>query len=74
MKTQRYLSLEDIDEYRQQRLFYSQAGITATQTMERCSRLRTIVQRLLSMMLKWVSRCICICQILSENSYRHNQK
>lgn len=35
MKTQRYLSLEDIDEYRQQRLFYSQAGITATQTMER---------------------------------------
>lgn len=33
--TQRYLSLEDIDEYRQQRLFYSQAGITATQTMER---------------------------------------
>ena len=35
MKTQRYLSLEDIDEYRQQRLFYSQDGITATQTMER---------------------------------------
>ena len=33
--TQRYLSYEDIDEYRQQRLFYSQAGITATQTMER---------------------------------------
>ena len=33
--TQRYLSFEDIDEYRQQRLFYSQAGITATQTMER---------------------------------------
>ena len=33
--TQRYLSIEDIDVYRQQRLFYSQAGITATQTMER---------------------------------------
>ena len=32
--TQRYLSAEDIDEYRQQRMFYSQAGITATQTME----------------------------------------
>ena len=32
--TQRYLSAEDIDEYRQQRTFYSQAGITATQTME----------------------------------------
>ena len=33
--TQRYLSMEDIDVYRQQRMFYSQAGITATQTMER---------------------------------------
>ena len=33
--TQRYLSLEDIDVYRQQRMLYSQAGITATQTMER---------------------------------------
>ena len=33
--TQRYLSTEDIDTYRQQRMFYSQAGITATQTMER---------------------------------------
>ena len=32
--TQRYLSYEDIDEYRQQRLLYSQAGINATQTME----------------------------------------
>jgi outer membrane protein TolC len=32
--TQRYLSIEDIDVYRQQRIFYSQAGITATQTME----------------------------------------
>ena len=32
--TQRYLSAEDIDVYRQQRTFYSQAGITATQTME----------------------------------------
>ena len=32
--TQRYLSIEDIDVYRQQRMFYSQAGITATQTME----------------------------------------
>lgn len=32
--TQRYLSAEDIDEYRQQRTFYSQAGITATQAME----------------------------------------
>lgn len=33
--TQRYLSAEDIDTYRQQRTFYSQAGIIATQTMER---------------------------------------
>jgi outer membrane protein TolC len=33
--TQRYLSMEDIDVYRQQRMLYSQAGITATQTMER---------------------------------------
>ena len=33
--TRRYLSAEDIDVYRQQRMFYSQAGITATQTMER---------------------------------------
>ncbi len=33
--TQRYLSLEDVDVYRQQRMFYSQVGITATQTMER---------------------------------------
>jgi len=32
--TQRYLSYEDIDVYRQQRMFYSQAGITATQIME----------------------------------------
>ena len=32
--TQRYLSYEDIDVYRQQRMFYSQAGIYATQTME----------------------------------------
>ena len=32
--TQRYLSAEDIDVYRQQRMLYSQAGITATQTME----------------------------------------
>ena len=32
--TQRYISYEDIDEYRQQRLLYSQAGINATQTME----------------------------------------
>ena len=32
--TQRYLSSEDIDVYRQQRMFYSQAGINATQTME----------------------------------------
>ena len=32
--TQRYLSMEDIDVYRQQRMLYSQAGITATQTME----------------------------------------
>ena len=33
--TQRYISDEDIDVYRQQRMFYSQAGITATQIMER---------------------------------------
>lgn len=33
--TQRYLSDEDIDVYRQQRMFYSQAGINATQIMER---------------------------------------
>ena len=33
--TQRYLSFEDIDVYRQQRMFYSQAGITATQDIER---------------------------------------
>ena len=33
--TQRYLSAENIDVYRQQRMFYSQGGITATQTMER---------------------------------------
>ena len=33
--TRRYLSAEDIDVYRQQRIFYSQAGISATQTMER---------------------------------------
>ena len=32
--TQRYLSAEDLDVYRQQRMFYSQAGIYATQTME----------------------------------------
>ena len=32
--TQRYLSTEDLDVYRQQRMFYSQAGIYATQTME----------------------------------------
>ncbi len=32
--TQRYLSMEDVDVYRQQRMLYSQAGITATQTME----------------------------------------
>ena len=32
--TQRYLSAEDRDVYRQQRMFYSQAGIYATQTME----------------------------------------
>ena len=32
--TQRYLSDEDRDVYRQQRMFYSQAGIQATQTME----------------------------------------
>jgi hypothetical protein len=33
--TQRYISDEDIDVYRQQRMFYSQVGITATQIMER---------------------------------------
>ena len=33
--TRRYLSAEDIDVYRQQRMLYSQAGISATQTMER---------------------------------------
>ena len=33
--TQRYLSAEDIDVYRQQRMLYSQAGISASQTMER---------------------------------------
>ena len=32
--TQRYLSDEDIDVYRQQRMFYSQAGISATQIVE----------------------------------------
>ena len=32
--TQRYLSSEDIDVYRQQRMFYSQAGISATQIVE----------------------------------------
>ena len=32
--TRRYLSNEDIDVYRQQRMFYSQAGITATQIIE----------------------------------------
>ena len=32
--TQRYLSEENIDVYRQQRMLYSQAGITATQTVE----------------------------------------
>ena len=32
--TQRYVSTEDVDVYRQQRMFYSQAGISATQTME----------------------------------------
>lgn len=32
--TQRYLSAEDLDVYRQQRMLYSQVGITATQTME----------------------------------------
>ena len=32
--TQRYISEEDLDVYRQQRMFYSQAGITATQNME----------------------------------------
>lgn len=33
--TKRYLSDEDIDVYRQQRYLYSQAGITASQDMER---------------------------------------
>lgn len=32
--TQRYLSSEDIDVYREQRMLYSQAGIIATQIME----------------------------------------
>lgn len=32
--TQRYISEEDLDVYRQQRMFYSQAGIKATQNME----------------------------------------
>ena len=32
--TQRYLSVEDVDVYRQQRYFYSQAGILATQIFE----------------------------------------
>ncbi|MBQ3851416.1 MAG: TolC family protein, partial [Bacteroidales bacterium] len=32
--TQRYLSFEDIDEYRMQQDLYSQAGITITQAME----------------------------------------
>ena len=32
--TQRYLSVEDVDVYRQQRYFYSQAGISATQIFE----------------------------------------
>ena len=32
--TQRYISDEDLDVYRQQRMFYSQAGIHATQIME----------------------------------------
>ena len=32
--TQRYLSVEDVDVYRQQRYLYSQAGITATQIFE----------------------------------------
>ena len=32
--TQRYVSTEDVDVYRQQRMFYSQAGISATQTVE----------------------------------------
>ena len=32
--TQRYVSTEDVDVYRQQRTFYSQTGISATQTME----------------------------------------
>lgn len=32
--TQRYLSVEDVDVYRQQRYFYSQAGITASQIFE----------------------------------------
>ena len=31
--TQRYLSAEDVDVYRQQRMFYSQAGITATRRL-----------------------------------------
>ena len=33
--TRRYLSNEDIDVYRQQRMLFSQAGISATQIMER---------------------------------------
>ena len=33
--TQRYLSDQDFDVYRQQRMFYSQAGIKATQNMEK---------------------------------------
>lgn len=32
--TQRYLSVEDVDVYRQQRYLFSQAGITATQVFE----------------------------------------
>ena len=32
--TQRYLSVEDVDVYRQQQYFYSQAGISATQIFE----------------------------------------
>ena len=32
--TQRYLSVEDVDVYRQQRFFFSQAGISATQIFE----------------------------------------
>ena len=32
--TQRYLSVEDVDVYRQQQYFYSQAGISATQVFE----------------------------------------